>query len=148
MADSVFKQCLDAVQDSIQGLDLAQMPPANIVLKKIVYDKDVDFPAVFIYPLPERINPALGTNIHDQIEYGIGVTIAQKSDDSQTDQFERFLKWRQRIRSKFIHQRLTGVTEVNTCRVEPRDVIHPAGFADGYDVESMIVRCIAWETRG
>ena len=147
MADVVFKQCLDAVQDGIRGLDLSGIK-SNVLLRKVPFDKDAKFPAVFVYPLPERINPTAGTNLRDQIEYGVGVTIARVSKNDLTEFFNTMLKWREQIRSKFIHQRLSGVTEVNTCRVEPGEVVLPAAIVKLHEVGFLVVRCMAWETRG
>lgn len=147
MADPLFRQCLDAVQTVIQDLDLSGISDSDIRVQKLPWQRTQVEPGIFITPITEKLDPRAGTNARDDIGYGVQVVIVQKSNQSQTDNLTTELTWRQRIRRSFHNKRLSGVTEVNICYVEPGAVVLPSLFEEMYDVQSLIIRCMSRELR-
>lgn len=129
MADSVLKSILDQVQADIRSLNLADIDAGNIQVIKVfsnVEERLPTLPGVLIAPLDgESINRGGGTNNRDDVGYPIAVGMFAADSDSQTENYDRNLLWRERIRRKFVNQRLSGVPSVYTCVAEPRQIVDP-----------------------
>jgi hypothetical protein len=150
---SVYYDILKRVQHDIRSLSLTCVAPTNVVIQKVATDRKRTLPAlpgVLVSPFGAKVAPATaGTNRRDDIEYPVLVVTLAASNDSQTSDLERETDWHERIISTFIHQRLTGVSSVINCRIDPRDVFNPTAFFDKQlDAGGIILRFVSRETRG
>lgn len=153
MANSVFKNILEAVQTGIQGLSLAGISSANVQIVKVFSDREAltpELPGILILPLgPERMNSREGTISSDDIWYPVGVAIFAADVQDQSIDFDQYLLWRESIRKKFISQPLAGVVSVRKCNVEPQEVVNPRRWlADNIWVSALVLRFMSRETRG
>ncbi len=149
---SVYKSILDAVQSEIQDLDLTGIADDDVVIAKLPIKRPEivpNLPACLIAPFGStRIDPNAGTNQKDEIQYPVLVATLASSNQSQDSNLERHLEWQETLRKKFIHQRLTGASEVEYCFVDPRDTFDASAFHRNYDAGGMILRFVTRETRG
>jgi hypothetical protein len=106
-------------------------------------------PGVLIAPLDaDAISRAGGTNQRDDVGYPIAVGLFAADSDSQTENYDRNLLWRERIRRKFLHQRLSGVPSVYTCLVEPKQIVDPFRWlARNLWVSTLLLRFLSREAR-
>lgn len=152
---AVHDQCLVAAQARIQALTLAGITSSNIIIRKIPTDRDIggdgtyDFPAIVISPLGiENQPPSGGTNARDDVGYPVLISFLAADNQDLTTNRERYLKWRETVNRAFRSQRLTGVSEVYICRVQPGPIVSPAAFWKNVYHSSLLVQCISRETRG
>ncbi len=143
MSDAVFYACLVAVRDTIRGLDLADVPDAQIVWQKHPLNMESLTSGVFVTPVPETITPA--TNRKDDVGYGVQVTMVQASNQDLTANTDRFLLWREKIRKAFQERPLAGVASVYRCKIEPASVFWALGFQQQHDIGALVVRCYSRE---
>ncbi len=152
MADSVYMNILEAVQSEIKTLLLSGIVDANVVLQKVPIERDSTLPGlpgILIAPVgTQNISPTGGTNVRDEIGYPAAVAVLQKGNQDQATNFDRFLNWQRLIRRHFIHQRLTGVTEVNKTTVEPKDAFDATAWFEHVDASATVYRFWTWESRG
>ena len=153
MADSVYMQILEAVQSELKTLALSGITDQDIILLKVLTDRDSmlpTLPGIIIAPFgAQTSNATSGTNIRDEIGYPVAVVTLQKGNQDQLANFDRSLNWNRLIRRHFIHQRLTGVIEVNRTTVEPKDAFDPGAWKNlNLDVNATVYRFWTWETRG
>lgn len=150
--DAVLIKCWDAVLARLQLMTFAGMNVANFTKRKIPYNRKLTEseakPGAFITPVPETQNPREGTNLRDDVGYGIAIVVIRVSNEDLTSNIDSTVLWRQQINKAFRNQRLDGVVENTNCTVEPGSIFNPAHFGEGYDVFSMTVRCWCRETRG
>lgn len=136
---------LEAVETVISGLDFT-VAPEEIAVRKWPYDKGRTsehwYPGITIHRGKEREFP--GTNERDDIGYAVDITMVVDNSADPTED-DIFADWRQKIRKAFIHQRLTGVSSVCTCLVEPGPVY--ANVPENYDVSSLTIRVLSREAR-
>ena len=138
-------EILTAVHTTISAISFT-VSPEEIAIRKWPYDssysKDHWYPGITIHRSVER--EFAGTNERDDIGYGVQITMVldNSADPTETDIFS---DWRQKIRKAFIHQRLSGVTSVCTCLVEPGPVYK--NVPEDYDVSTLLIRVISRETR-
>jgi len=151
---STYKDILDAVQSTIQGLDLTGVADANVVIGKVpVADKNQgdlfsSLPAVLVAPFGTKQSPPnAGTNASDDITYPVLVATLEASNQSQTSNLDRGLQWHEDIMDAFISKRLSGVATVWNCIIDPRDVFDRGMFARNLDVGGMILRFVSREVR-
>jgi hypothetical protein len=150
---TVYGDILRQVVADIKSLSLTGISNSNVYTQKVATDRKKDvaaLPAVIVAPFGSKVSPSTGgTNTKDEIEYPVLVATLAAADEDQSTNLDRELTWHESILSKFIHQRLTGVTSVLTCRVDPKDVFDPnAFFGKNLDVGGLILRFISRETRG
>jgi len=146
ITDSIFEQCLDAIQSEIRSLGLADISNDDIVVRKLPWNRDITEPGIIVYPIPEPTLQA--TNETDDISYGAMVVMAQESNQDLESNMNRMLTWRESISKKFRFQPLSGVSEVHQCVVEPQAVFSLGDFQNQYDVGALLIRCISRESRG
>jgi len=154
--EAVFLQCLEAVQDAIQGLALSGIDSANVEMYKHPWTADMSKPGVVICPAPERY--VGGTNQRSDIGYGItvamarvstqGLSAAEKADGESelTSGLGTVLLWREQIAKVFRDKALSGVDEVYRCAIEPGHVLWAPGFLAHHDVSVLVVRCYSRES--
>ena len=152
MADSVLKSILDQVQADVQSLALDGIASGNIQVIKVfnqVEEVLPTLPGVLVLPIDsESIARADGTNHRDDVGYPIAIGIVAADSDSQSADFDRNLLWRERIRKKFINQRLVNVPSVFTCLIEPRQIVDPFRWLSrNLWVSTLILRFMSREAR-
>lgn len=149
MADSVYKQIIDATVARIQALTMSGISTANIVARKTPIDRNLTKPCIIVYPVTERQPPNGGTNARDETIYGVGIVAIAAGNQDPTTNLERLLKWRQQIRLALHNHRLTGIAEVTGQQfIEPGPPVVENAFGQGWDVTVLTLRVGAWETRG
>jgi hypothetical protein len=150
-AESVFKQCLDAVATAIQNLNLTGLTDNRVAVRRLPHDGEAYFPGITVHPVSEVYHA--GTNMREAIGYGCAVTIVVNNENDQDYLLDRLLQWREKIRRYFVeNSTLPGVTatgaSVCTLKVEHGN---PLDWNDltrkNYDVSTLIVRAFVWETR-
>jgi hypothetical protein len=153
---AVHYRVLLAVQSVLQGLGLASIEAANIVVSKApwvdrwVYAGSTQgLPLLFVSPLgSETMSADEGTNRRDDVGYPCLLVFCQSPDHSQTENLNRYLLWRERVHRAFRNQPLAGVDEILTCRAEPREIVVQEEFVRGVWQSTTALRFISRETRG
>lgn len=166
VSESIYFQCLEAVQTRIRLLELEGIAYHNVVTWKAPLlravgeevKKKAAFPVVIISTMDsETLNADAGTNYRDEIVYAVGVTViselkdeyARKPEyDHLTTGHNRHLKWREAIRRAFINQRLPSVPSVQRCTIQLR-VPQIAGLLnESLEGSAMVLQFTSRETRG
>lgn len=148
---SVHERILDAVKAEIQGMVVASLLTGlrvgQVYRKMVPDDKAVIFPAVFITPEAAETFEVV-TNYRDDIGYPAVVYLTNRNAKEYTAGLPPFLLWRHRIIKRFRTQRLSAVSEVIGCTIEPNVVIDPKLPWYDYVVSAFILRFKAREYRG
>jgi hypothetical protein len=144
---STHEDCANGAQTVIRALGLTGMPSANVVVQK--------------FPMqPEGVEPCIvlshgqaesyrgGTNLRDEKGYPVMVSIYVGANQSQTINASRTMTWRESIMDTFINQRLSGVTEINTCTIETSPTFDTAWLSSNVDRSSFTLRFWGLHTRG
>ncbi len=149
-SSAVMKQCLDAVAARIAGLTLDGISSQNIAVVKVSDDRTVALPGIVIAPFGGESNePTGGTNKRDDVEYPVQVAILAADQQDQSANFNQYLTWREQIARAFRHQRLPGVSEIYTCRVEAKDIVENKPWLNsGTFVSALVLNFCAREPRG
>ena len=100
-SDSTDYQCLTATRSTIRLLGLSGLANDSVVVKKLPLERIVRgseaiaMPAVLLTPRPEIINPYAGTNVKDDIGYGVLVSILAEDNQEPTlaANLEKYLSW-------------------------------------------------------
>jgi hypothetical protein len=152
---SVHYRALLAAQARIQSLSLEGISSAHIIVRKLATDKDigsglaVEYPAIVLAQLGiENQPPGGGTNLRDDVEYPVLIAILAADNRDLVANQGRYLKWREQINRAFRNQRLTGVPEVYTVRVQPGPIVSPSSFWQNIYHSSIVLRCVSRESRG
>lgn len=168
---SIFYSIMTKVRDEIRALDLSLIDDDKVVIAKVMNERETVFPGmpgILILPLGnESIPVTAGTTCKDDVAYPIGVVMldADRQDTSteipagadqgtqdQDFRFDTRLTWRERIRKRFMHQRLnlTSVAaDVYTCHVEPQAVVTRSDWLeDNIYMSVLVLRFWSREGRG
>ena len=152
--DSVHYRCLDAVRSRILLCNLEDLADASVVIRQLPSDRGFDdgtydLPGIVISQIGvENQNPAEGTNIRDDVQYPVTITILAGSNQDLVTNQEKYLKWREQINRALRNQRLTGVDEVYRVTVTPGPITSPNAHWNNYYHSQLIVRCVSREVRG
>lgn len=149
MAESVHKQCMDAIASAIQGLSLEQLSRDEIVVRRRAFPDGMVHYGISIHPSEEQEAP--GTNSREDIGYGVDVTMAAPADNSMRDSVDLIPSWREAIRRKLMHDRLsvtlTGGHYLQT-KVEHGTFNAPLPKdSHEYELSRLVVRCWMREPR-
>lgn len=148
-AQSIYMQCLEAVRDKIQALDLTGLPDNRVVVRRLPHDGEHYFPGISVHPGDENYDQ--GSNMREAIGYACAVTMVVNNNNDQDYLLDRLLYWRETIRRNFVEDStLTGVTSgvVYTVKVEHNRVIDWTDLYDkNLDVSSLNIRVYVLETR-
>lgn len=157
-ADAIYMQILEAVQSRIQTLSLTGIASASVLLRKVNTFKGIGvqeaspaiaYPAIVVSPAGTELTATnAGTNERDDTGYAVMVGVVDTDEQALTDNMNRNLLWRERIMHAFRNQRLTGVTEVNACAIEPREPVRFSDWVSGKYVSLLVLRFTAREVRG
>lgn len=145
--ESVYYRCLTAVAAKIQALNLSGIAGSSIAVRKLPWNRNNATPGIYVTPTRE-VSFKAATNERDDVPYGVQVTVVRASNESLTDGLSTQLAWREQIARALRQEALVGVAEVYTVELEAGSVIDDASFAQHYDVQTLLVRCMARETRG
>ena len=165
---SVFHDILTTVQTAIQALSLDGINSGNIELVKVNPERETvlpGIPGILILPIGEEGIPIDGGTLRrDDVGYPVGIIMIDidrqssetgtpaDADEGTVDQdyaFNTKLLWRERIRKKFIRQKLTGVASVYNCEIEPDVVVDPTALlGDNLWMGTLVLRFLSRETRG
>ena len=148
---SVHYQCAIAVRDEIRTLKMPGLPDAQVIAQKLPWHEGEDLPACIVSTWqPETMAPSKGTNLRDDIGYPVHVSFVSVGgrQEALTYKHPRMLLWRQQVARHFRNQRLTGVSEIWQCLIEPANTFLPAEFLRNVDHSQLTVRCMSREHRG
>lgn len=129
----------DAVRNAIAALDLAGVEPANVITRRVPFDRNLStaagtLPAVVVCAAGvERENDPMsgGTNTGGYgIGYPVTVAIHESAEGDLDPEKGEGLEWRQQIVDALIHQGLTGVTGVHRLTVEFGQIVDPTLWKD------------------
>lgn len=152
--ESVHYRCLEAVRARILLCDLADLADASVVIRQLPSDRGFDdgtydLPGIVISQIGvENQSPAEGTNVRDDVQYPVTITILAGSNQDLVTNQEKYLKWREQINRALRNQRLTGVDEVYRITVTPGPITSPNAAWNNYYHSQLIVRCVSREVRG
>lgn len=151
-ADAVHFRCLEAAQAKVITLGLAGLADDSVIVRKFPIDQGlgadgVALPAVILSPRRER-EANTGGNDLDDIEYPVEVSILKADNQSVTSAIDTYTKWREQIYRAFRWQRLPGVNEVYTCKVEPGTSIVPSAWQNNLLASVLTLRFTSREVRG
>lgn len=152
MANSVLKTVLDQVQADIRSLSLEGINDASVHVVKVfnqIEEVIPELPGVLVLPIDsESVARNAGTNNRDDVGYPVAVGMFAADSDSQAADFDRNLLWRERIRKKFVNQRLSNVSSVYTCLIEPRQIVDPFRWLSrNLWVSTLVLRFMSRESR-
>ena len=151
---SVHYRCLDAVRSRILLCDLEDLDDASVIIRQLPSDRGFDdgeytLPGIVISQIGvENQSPAEGTNIRDDVQYPVTITILAAGNQDLVTSQEKYLKWREQINRALRNQRLTGVDEVYRVTVTPGPITSPNAAWNNYYHSQLIIRCVSREIRG
>lgn len=168
MADAVFWQILESIQDRIQALTISTesgdtvpaFKDAAVVIRKLPFgandqqhDRSEDTPGVIISPIRAQTPPTAGTNARDDTTYIVFVQIIDRDPSFRTENLKTYLKWQQQIRKLLQNQPDTAIFGdegcINIVHVVSQDVVSPKEYpVNKYFVGGLEVHYIAREGRG
>ncbi len=153
----VHEQAIDEIVAGIKGLKLPGIPAEEVRKRRLEHRIESDGRTtihnwergITVFPMQEV--ESAGTNLREDIGYGVGVVIAIPTDSSQSAGLGRALEIRAKIRRKFIHQRLGTVSLSGgmylTTKVQHLPINQPRE-ANQYEASSLLIRCWMREPRG
>lgn len=125
---------------------LTGLASAQVYAKKLPTDRDVTLPCVVCsYPPNEAERMAAGTNQRTDVGLPVQVTILDADNQDLTigTDAEKMAEWRRSILLHFHGQRLTGVSEVHYCTVEPRQIVDLEAWNRNINASALVVVCWA-----
>lgn len=143
---AVPARCLTAVRARAAMLLLACT--RRIYDQVFTDDPAVVFPHLVVTPAGERQTNEAALNGRDDWGHPVRVSIRDKVFQFNQTQRATFDGWRQSLVRAFHNQRLPGVPESVTCRVEVGALAEPPPGGDGMLMSELTVRCVTRELRG
>lgn len=126
MTDSVLMTVLEQVKAGVQSLNLAGINAGNIHIVKVFGSAEEllpTLPGVLIAPRETGDVAQGGTNVRMDVGYLVVVGLFAEDGEDQSVNFDRNLRWSERIRRKFVDQRLPGAPSVFSCRLESSEIV-------------------------
>ena len=153
---SVYARLLLATQEAVQSLGLESLAAQSVIVRKLPVDRHLGvdggtaLPAIVITPVGEAVNAAAGTNLMDDVVYGVRLTMIDRDNQEPTlvANVGRTLFWRQQISRTFRNRALAGVPEIYTAQVEPGEVVDPAAWQNNLLTSVLTLRFFSREPRG
>lgn len=122
--DSIHNQILSQVQTVIRALGLTDVTSGSVVVKKLPLQRvkrndSLSYPIIIITPEQTTAPPLAGSNVQDDVIYGVGVSVMDNDNQERTlaANINKYLLWLQKIRRAFHVKRLANVSSVYTCAV-------------------------------
>ena len=164
---AVYFDILNQVKVRIQSLDLTGIPDSSVEIVKANTERETvnpGIPGVLILPFGEEGIPVeAGSLRRDQIGYPVAVimidvdrqssvtNVPASADEGTVDQdynLDIKLTWRERIRKRFINQKLPGVNSVWNCVIEPDLVVDAETLLNqNLWMSVLVLRFLSRETR-
>ena len=143
------------IQTDIRALGLTDVASASVVVKKTPladWVKEADglaWPLVLITPMKPALPPMQGSNVQDDVVYGVLVTLVD--DDNQEKTLEvnhnKYLLWLEKIRKAFHNKGLSNVDTVYTCHVEQYEPVLPGAWQANKWASALLITAFSRETR-
>lgn len=158
--DSVYYQIAEAVKARLQlitfspvtGDSCAAINTNNIYICKTEHVANKPVPSIVLStPQHEQMQPQEGTNLRDDVEYPILVTLVLADRMIQDENQRSYTLWREQIARAFRNQRLTGVSEVYMGYINPLATVDNNHFIKQDQpryVSRLLLNFRARETRG
>lgn len=147
-SESVEYQCLSAIQARIAALTLSGIDASDIIVREVPTERNVTLPAIVVAPQRSTHNTRGGTNLSDEIVYGVYVAIFAADNQAVATNTAMYTKWLQQIAKAFRGQRLSAVTESVICAVEPAATVPWGDWINNLFAGGMLIKCTCRETRG
>lgn len=138
---STQSDILTAVRTAVNSLNLTGVDEVRVRVS--ASDGQHVFPGITVSASTEHEYP--GTNERDDVGYGIVITMVA-NDDADVTEDDLIGDWRQKIRKKLIHQKLSGITGCVTVLWESDKYDHDN--KKNLTISTMVMRVIVRETRG
>ncbi|MBE3132933.1 MAG: hypothetical protein IMZ55_05630, partial [Acidobacteria bacterium] len=154
--EAVHYQILTAVKARVLAATLAGIANASVLVKKLPLERlflgesAPALPGVIISPQRPAMPPAAGVTSKDDVIYGVLITLiaADNQEITVAANMDAYLLWLEQVAQAFRHQRLTGVSEVFDCSVEPYDPVLPQAWAQNKWASAVLLKFTAREPRG
>lgn len=146
--ESVEYQCLLAVQARIAALTLSGIDAADVIVRQVPTERNVTLPAIVVAPQRSIHATREGSNLRDDVTYGVYVAIFAADNQALTANTATYTKWIQQIAKAFRGQRLSAVSESIICTVEPVATVPWGDWLNNIFAGGMLVKCVCRETRG
>lgn len=147
---SVYEQCLDAVLAKLQAITLAGIDPANIVRRKLPWDRRITLPGIVVSPPRDSEQPV--NSGQNDLAYDCLITVVRASNEDLTTNLGAHLTWRETIGDAFQpvagQAALSGVDAVHDVQVIHGPVFDGGSFQLGEDAMQLTIRCIHRRNRG
>ena len=114
-------QVVYCVRDAIDGMRLPGLEQKGVEVRKLDWDGIFAYPGISVVPMKEI--EGQGTNIRDQIGYGVLIVMNMGTARGTNENADVITYWRKAVRSKFNKQRVCmrevedGVSETGTCPI-------------------------------
>lgn len=142
--ESVWWRLLLKAQSVIQGLNIPEFSPAEVLISKLPINLlSPEGRGIFLHPTPETIE--FKWNTSDVYGYGILVAIAEKSNGKDLEGLDDDLRWRETVQDAFkltpSYNPFSGIPEFNNLtKIEPGSVVLPEAWLNQYDAGSFVLR--------
>ena len=145
MAVELHLRCIDKVHAAIVAMALPSLPAGQVYQKKLPTAGDITLPAIVVSYPPDEGERIEAGGVHNRTSIGWPVCVTFLAADNQDMALgadaEMLAEWRRRVLLHFHDQHLTGVTEVNFCRVEPRATIDMEYFRGNLHAGALVIVC-------
>lgn len=152
--DAMASRCVDALEARLAGLVMTTaqgvtLPTANIYKRILLAtDGDIQYPCILLTHEHGRESQEGTTTGKDDIGYPINVYVIDRHGGDYKTKRKTWLKWRQQVFRALRNQRLAGIVESLTVKMEPDPVFDPKLPAYQVVILGFVARCICRETRG
>lgn len=154
--DALASRCVDAVAARLAGLIMAaasdaasaSSPNERVYKHALPNENLMQYPCILLSHESTQETQEGMTTGKDDIGYPIRVRLIDRADAIQPARRKLWLMWRQQMFRGLRNQRLAGITEILTVKVEPGPVLDPQPPEYQIVVLSFVVRCLVRETRG
>lgn len=153
-ADPLASRCVDALEARLAGLTMTTaqgvtLPNATIYKRILVAtDADIQYPCILLTHEGGRESQEGATTGKDDIGYPINVLVIDRHGGDFKTKRKTWLRWRQQVFRALRNQRLAGVTESLTVKMEPEVTFDPKLPAFQVVILGFVARCVCRETRG
>lgn len=149
LADTVYGRLLEAAQERVQVLNLANIESERIVIREFPWPAGIDPPCVVVAPYYEQVNWPEGTNEKDDVIYGVSVAFFKAGGDTVRTGLGFQLMWRQTTRRAMHNQSLgtwaaldnlpDDATFLHSYVTSPGQTFYEEAKKRGFDAHSWLV---------
>mgnify|MGYP006908209764 CR=1 FL=1 len=146
---TVYEDCMNQIVTDIDALGFTTLRNNDVKKRSWPWDRHRVFQGISVhFPFNQNEQEVAGTVSCDDIVYPVMVTVIRGTGGREQDNITRLTDWREKIRLKFINQRLSGVTSVYTMKVRFGRILLPKKWRDNYQATTMAILCYSRESRG